>query len=100
MTKTLIDSLFFNPKDELTQPTAYLKADMVEATINQVKCELTEQIKFNKETIKLHKKAKDVNSEAFAEGVNKGISIALYQMRRLYPDLLWKQLSLKTQEDE
>ena len=98
--KTLIDGLFFNPKSELTQETAYLKADMVEATINQIKSELDEQIKFNKEIITLHKQAKDEKAEALTEGVNKGITIALMQLRRLYPDLLWKQLSLKTSDHE
>ena len=54
MTKDLINSLFFNPKEELK--TRFLNADMVEATINQLIAELKEQKNRNAELIDLYNK--------------------------------------------
>tara|TARA_R100000963_G_C4562878_1_gene51008 strand:+ start:94 stop:375 length:282 start_codon:yes stop_codon:yes gene_type:complete len=72
-----------------------LNDDMVEATINQLVAELNQQVTINKEMISAHRDNKDDVSEAFAEGVNKGLSIALIHLRKLHSDLIWKQLSLK-----
>ena len=72
-----------------------LNDEMVQATINQLVAELNQQITTNNDSISAYRKARDTNSEAIAEGVNKGLSIALMHLRRLHSDLIWKQLSLK-----
>lgn len=72
-----------------------LNDEMVKATINQLVAELNQQIITNNDSISAYRKANDTQSEAIAEGVNKGLSIALIHLRKLHPDLIWKQLSLK-----
>tara|TARA_Y100001973_G_C5174934_1_gene321293 strand:- start:952 stop:1248 length:297 start_codon:yes stop_codon:yes gene_type:complete len=98
MTKDLINSLFFNPKEELK--TRFLNADMVEATINQLIAELKEQKTRNAELIDLYNKEKNFDELAITEGVNKGLQIALIHLRKLNSDILWKQLNMKNNEND
>ena len=97
MSNDLINSLFFNPKEELK--TRFLNADMVEVTINQLIAELKEQEMRNDELIKVYKQEKEWNDLAFTEGVNKGLEISILNLRKLYADILWKQINLNINED-
>tara|TARA_R100000781_G_C4045224_1_gene115442 strand:- start:200 stop:496 length:297 start_codon:yes stop_codon:yes gene_type:complete len=97
MSNDLINSLFFNPKEELK--TRFLNADMVEVTINQLIAELKEQKMRNEELIKVYKQEKEWNDLAFTEGVNKGLEISILNLRKLYADILWKQINLNINED-
>jgi len=96
MTKDLINNLFFNPKEELK--TKHLNADLVEATINQLIAELKEQEMRNEKLIVDYKKNDAIVDEALTEGVNNGLRIALLHLRKLYADIIWKQLTLKNNE--
>lgn len=98
MTNDLISSLFFNDKEELKK--RLFNADMVEATINQLMAELTEQQMRNDELIKVYKQENDINDLAITEGVNKGLQIAIIHLRRLYADILWKQINLNINEND
>jgi len=98
MANDLISSLFFNHKEELKK--RLLNADMVEATINQLMAELTEQQMRNDELIKVYKQENDINDLAITEGVNKGLQIAIIHLRRLYADILWKQINLNINEND
>ena len=98
MKKDLINSLFFNPKEELK--TRVLNADMVEATINQLIAELKEQEVRNAELIKVYEQEKDFADLAITEGVNKGLQIALIRLRKLNAAILWKQLNMNINENE
>ena len=98
MTKDLINSLFFNPKEELKK--RFLNADMVEATINQLIAELKEQKTRNAELIDLYNKEKNFDELAITEGVNKGLQIALIHLRKLNSDILWKQLNMNNNEND
>ena len=97
MSNDLINSLFFNPKEELK--TRFLNADMVEVTINQLIAELKEQKMRNEELIKVYKQEKEWNDLALTEGVNKGLEISILNLRKLYADILWKQINLNINED-
>ena len=97
MSNDLINSLFFNPKEELK--TTFLNADMVEVTINQLIAELKEQEMRNDELIKVYKQEKEITDLAVTEGVNKGLQIAVIHLRKLYADILWKQINLNINED-
>ena len=97
MSNDLINSLFFNPKEELK--TRFLNADMVEVTINQLIAELKEQEMRNEELIKVYKQEKEWNDLAITEGVNKGLQISILNLRKLYADILWKQINLNINED-
>ena len=98
MKKDLINSLFFNPKEELK--TRLLNADMVQATINQLIAELKEQEMRNAELIKVYEQEKDFTDIAITEGVNKGLQIALIHLRKLNADILWKQINLNINETD
>lgn len=98
MKKDLINSLFFNPKEELK--TRLLNADMVQATINQLIAELKEQEMRNAELIKVYEQEKDFTDIAITEGVNKGLQIALIHLRKLNADILWKQINLNINEND
>tara|TARA_Y100000004_G_C8927226_1_gene418171 strand:+ start:116 stop:412 length:297 start_codon:yes stop_codon:yes gene_type:complete len=98
MKNDLINSLFFNPKEELK--TRLLNADMVEATINQLIAELKEQEMRNAELIKVYKQENDLTDLAITEGVNKGLQIALIHLRKLNADILWKQINLNINEND
>tara|TARA_Y100000052_G_scaffold24979_1_gene28039 strand:+ start:30 stop:326 length:297 start_codon:yes stop_codon:yes gene_type:complete len=98
MTNDLISSLFFNPKEELK--TKLLNADMVEATINQLIAELKEQEMRNKELIKVYKQENDLSDLAITEGVNKGLQIAILNLRKLNADILWKQINMNINEND
>ena len=98
MSKELINSLFFNPKEELK--TRLLNADMVQATINQLIAELKEQEMRNAELIKVYEQEKDFTDIAITEGVNKGLQIALIHLRKLNADILWKQINLNINEND
>ena len=98
MKKDLINSLFFNPKEELK--TRLLNADMVEATINQLIAELKEQEIRNAELIKVYQQERDFDDLALTEGVNKGLQIAIIHLRKLNADILWKQLNFNINENE
>lgn len=98
MTNDLISSLFFNHKEELKK--RLFNADMVEATINQLMAELTEQQMRNDELIKVYKQENEINDLAITEGVNKGLQIAIIHLRRLYADILWKQINLNINEND
>ena len=97
MTNDLINSLFFNPKEELK--TRVLNADMVEATINQLIAELKEQEMRNAELIKVYKQENDLTDLAITEGVNKGLQIAILNLRKLNADILWKQINMNNEND-
>ena len=97
MTYDLINSLFFNPKEELK--TRVLNADMVEATINQLIAELKEQEIRNTELIKVYKQENDFIDLALTEGVNKGLQIAILNLRKLNADILWKQINMNNEND-
>ena len=92
MKNDLISSLFFNPKEELKTKT--LNADIVEATINQLIAELKEQEMRNAELIKVYKQEGDLADLAITEGVNKGLQIALINLRKLNADIIFKQLNI------
>tara|TARA_R100000654_G_scaffold10184_1_gene22863 strand:- start:705 stop:1001 length:297 start_codon:yes stop_codon:yes gene_type:complete len=98
MTNDLISNLFFNPKEELK--TKILNADMVEATINQLIAELKEQEMRNKELIKVYKQENDLTDLAITEGVNKGLQIAILNLRKLNADILWKQINMNINEND
>ena len=98
MKKDLINSLFFNPKEELK--TRLLNADMVEATINQLIAELKEQEIRNAELIKVYQQESDFDDLALTEGVNKGLQIAIIHLRKLNADILWKQLNFNINEND
>ena len=98
MTNDLISSLFFNPKEELKTKT--LNADMVEATINQLIAELKEQEMRNDELIKVYKQENDLSDLAITEGVNKGLQIAILNLRKLNADILWKQINMNINEND
>ena len=98
MTNDLINSLFFNPKEELK--TRVLNADIVEATINQLIAELKEQEMRNAELIKVYEQEKDFTDLALTEGVNKGLQIAILNLRKLNADILWKQININTNEND
>ncbi len=98
MTNDLINSLFFNPKEELK--TRVLNADMVEATINQLIAELKEQEIRNTELIKVYEQEKDFADLALTQGVNKGLQIAILNLRKLNADILWKQININTNEND
>ena len=98
MTNDLISSLFLNPKEELKTRT--LNADMVEATINQLIAELKEQEMRNKELIKVYKQENDLTDLAITEGVNKGLQIAILNLRKLNADILWKQINMNINEKD
>ena len=98
MTNDLISNLFFNPKEELK--TKILNADMVEATINQLIAELKEQEMRNKELIKVYEQEKDFDDLAITEGVNKGLQIAILNLRKLNADILWKQINMNINEND
>ena len=98
MTNDLISSLFFNPKEELK--TKLLNADMVEATINQLIAELKEQEMRNKELIKVYEQENDLTDLAITEGVNKGLQIAILNLRKLNADILWKQINMNINEND
>jgi len=98
MTNDLISSLFFNPKEELKTKT--LNADMVEATINQLIAELKEQEMRNKELIKVYEQENDLTDLAITEGVNKGLQIAILNLRKLNADILWKQINMNINEND
>ena len=103
MEKGIFKSLLFFQKKEQDTKTASLKAEMVEATINQIVAELKAQQEKNAESIKHYNSVKAETNRidlAFAEGTNTGLRISLMHLRRLYSDLLWKQLSLNLIEDE
>lgn len=97
MKNDLINSLFFNPKKELK--TRVLNADMVEATINQLIAELKEQEMRNAELIKVYKQENDLTDLAITEGVNKGLQIAILNLRKLNADILWKQINMNNEND-
>ena len=98
MTNDLINSLFFNPKEELK--ARHLNADMVEATINQLIAELKEQEMRNAELIKVYEQEKDFIDLALTQGVNKGLEISLIHLRKLNADILWKQLNMNNNEND
>lgn len=98
MRNDLISNLFFNPKEELKTRT--LNADMVEATINQLIAELKEQEMRNKELIKVYKQENDLADLAITEGVNKGLQIAILNLRKLNADILWKQINMNINEND
>ena len=98
MANDLISNLFFNPKEELKTRT--LNADMVEATINQLIAELKEQEMRNKELIKVYKQENDLTDLAITEGVNKGLQIAILNLRKLNADILWKQINMNINEND
>ena len=98
MKNDLINSLFFNPKEELK--TRLLNADMVEATINQLIAELKEQEMRNAELIKVYKQENDLTDLAITEGVNKGLQISLIHLRKLSADILWKQINMNINEND
>ena len=97
MKNDFISSLFFNPKEELK--TKLLNADMVEATINQLIAELKEQEMRNNELIKVYKQENDLSDLAITEGVNKGLQIAILNLRKLNADILWKQINMNNEND-
>ena len=98
MKKDLINSLFFNPKEELK--TRLLNADMVEATINQLIAELKEQEIRNAELIKVYQQERDFDDLDLTAGVNKGLQIAIIHLRKLNADILWKQLNFNINEND
>jgi len=53
----------------------------------------------NEELIKVYKQEKEWNDLAFTEGVNKGLEISILNLRKLYADILWKQINLNINED-
>jgi hypothetical protein len=99
--KKLVDSLFFNPKENpFKEKKATLNLDMVEATINQITAEINEQRISNKDVIKTFKRKKQEKDLAYAEGFNNGLKATLLMLRRLKSDILWKQLTLNNNENE
>ena len=101
MTKELINSLFFNPKENpFKDKKSTLNLDMVEATINQVIAEINEQKKHNKQVISTYSDTHKRQELAYAQGYNSGLKTALIMLRRLKSDILWKQLTLNNNENE
>ena len=101
MKKELIDSLFFNPKENpFIEKKTTLNLDMVEATINQITAEINEQRLANKESMKELEKNNKLKDLRFAQGFDNGLKASLLMLRRLKSDILWKQLTLNNKENE
>ena len=96
MTKKLLDSFFLNLGKEIKSKE--LNAELVEATINQYKAELKEQIIALEELSKVHRQENQLISQAFAEGQKQSLEKSILLLRKLYTDILWKQLNLNLNE--
>ena len=96
MTNKLLDSFFLNLGKEIKSKE--LNADLVEATINQYKAEIKEQIIALEELSKVHKQENQLISQAFAEGQKQSLEKSILLLRKLYTDIMWKQLNINMNE--
>ena len=96
MTKKLLDNFFLNLGKEIKSKE--LNAELVEATINQYKAEIKEQIIALEELSKVHKQENQLISQAFAEGQKQSLEKSILLLRKLHTDILWKQLNINMNE--